>query len=207
MADGYRFDGGAGIDTLLYHRGQEDMPDGNPIPSVIVDLKTGTIQHDGRTGSISSIEVLETFGSNFVVYGSDADETISNSSVTTDPARGSQLYGQNGADTLISGGGADLLDGGNGDDVLFGGSNADDLKGGDGDDRLYGGSGDDVIDGGGGNDTAYGGAGEDWFAVLGNLEEYDIQDLGGGTFVVTNLASGEVDHYYEFEHYMPAMFP
>jgi Ca2+-binding RTX toxin-like protein len=72
-----------------------------------------------------------------------------------------EVYGEDGQDTLTGGSGNDRLDGGSGNDSLVGGSGHDTLVGQDGDDRLDGGSGDDVLDGGSGNDTLLSGSGND----------------------------------------------
>ncbi|MBR8655752.1 S8 family serine peptidase [Achromobacter sp. Marseille-Q0513] len=87
-----------------------------------------------------------------------------------------------GADTLVGGGGDDVLRAANngatlyGDDVAGTLSGNDQLYGGAGNDTLYGGGGNDILDGGGqGDDTFYGGAGND---VLRGGAGKDVMDGG-----------------------------
>lgn len=156
-------EGGAGFDTFFYSRGPEPLPNGNPLAAITIDLRAGTIEDRGATGELHKFEQIITSGSNFHVIGSDADDVISNSSVTTDPARGSRLDGGGGNDTITSGGGYDRLDGGAGDDL------------------IYGGSGDDIIVGSLGADGAYGGAGNDHMSAgIATLQDGDMYDGGAG---------------------------
>jgi Ca2+-binding RTX toxin-like protein len=71
------------------------------------------------------------------------------------------LDGGEGNDTLIGGGGRDILKGGPGDDKLFGGGNDDVLYGDEGRDELDGGADNDTIYAGPGGDTVSGGAGRE----------------------------------------------
>jgi len=64
-------------------------------------------------------------------------------------------------DTLLGGGGNDLLFGSDADDRLEGGADDDILQAFDGDDTLLGGSGDDILAGDFGSNTLNGGAGVD----------------------------------------------
>ena len=65
------------------------------------------------------------------------------------------IYGLNGRNNIIRGGG--------GDDVLYAGNGKDTLTGGAGNDKLYSGSGIDILDGGVGNDILYAGNGNTTF--------------------------------------------
>ncbi|WP_428672822.1 hypothetical protein [Reyranella sp.] len=89
----------------------------------------------------------------------------------------SQLYGNDGNDTLTGADGSDTIDGGTGNDTLTGGAGGDTLTGGAGDDTLTGGDGNDYLTGGTGVDTVSGGAGNDTLYVdadgLGAGESYD----------------------------------
>lgn len=116
---------------------------------------------------------------------------------------GSQIWGQNGRDTIIAGKiydigsihggnnndvirvtGANWVSGGNGDDKIYGsdgaqwlrGDQGDDLiTGGDGKDRIWGGAGDDTLHGGHGADSIWGNSGDD--VLHGGL---GIDQLSGG---------------------------
>lgn len=85
---------------------------------------------------------------------------------------GETLKGTMQADTILAGGGNDIvkgfggndkLHGGDGNDTLYGGKGADLLHGGDGSDTLFGGKGNDILIGGRDSDTLFGGAGSDTF--------------------------------------------
>ena len=67
------------------------------------------------------------------------------------------VFGTDGNDILIGGGGDDTLDSGLGRDFL---------KGGSGDDRLGGGAADDFLRGDDGNDILDGGSGQDFLEVV-----------------------------------------
>ena len=118
------------------------------------------------------------------------------------------IFGKGGADTIYGGGSRDLIDGGDGidkligeggndelrgggeADTLFGGGEVDYLYGDDGDDHLIGEGGNDYLDGGVGNDTAH-------FALSfqngGGGFNYELIELGGGSYRVRDLTSGSPD--------------
>jgi len=120
------------------------------------------LDHDGGTAglaeSLPATATLADLGNGAVlalaplqVYGSDGADTV---------------VGLAGGDLLSGAGGADLLRGGAGDDTLQGGAGGDTLAGGDGSDRIYADA-TDHIDGGAGYDQVYltqaSGAVEAWF--------------------------------------------
>lgn len=92
------------------------------------------------------------------LYGNDGNDTLTGSDTTC-----TLIYGGNGRDRIsglgnagddFSGdGGKDVLTGLGGDDWLDGGADADRISGGAGDDRLIGGKGDDTLNGGTGADV------------------------------------------------------
>ncbi|WP_419895987.1 hypothetical protein [Roseomonas sp. USHLN139] len=88
-----------------------------------------------------------------------------------------ELWGNNdGVNTLLGGGGNDILHGGDLADTLSGGAGNDTLYGGAGNDILAGGEGADILDGGDGIDTAdYSGS---QLAVSVNLQDL-VQGIGG----------------------------
>ncbi|MEM8792656.1 MAG: SGNH/GDSL hydrolase family protein [Pseudomonadota bacterium] len=80
------------------------------------------------------------------------------------------VFGERGADLVLSGGGNDAVFlrggddtaiGGTGNDALYGQRGSDLISGGSGDDKIYGGSGVDVVAGGSGNDLILGGRADD----------------------------------------------
>lgn len=83
------------------------------------------------------------------------------------------LFGEEGNDTVNGGSGIDYLAGGNGNDTLNGGADADEIYGEIGNDRLSGGAGffTDILLGGAGNDYLEGNSG---------LGDYDLLYGGAG---------------------------
>jgi hypothetical protein len=98
-----------------------------------------------------------------------------------------EVLGLAGDDTIIGARENDTLDGGAGDDFLLGVQGRDSLVGGSGHDSLFGGGGDDVLAGGRGDDLLVGGSGIDTARYLGNAADYQVIDLGGGTFIVRGI--------------------
>ena len=130
------------------------------------------------------------------------------------PTRGRfRAFGQDGDDTLIGMGSADILDGGDGDDHLEGYKNFDTLRGGagddiligdtgsdnssadllrgdDGNDQLYGRAGDDTLQGGAGNDALFGGRGND--SLEGGAGDDDLAGNAGSDQLVGGAGNDDV---------------
>jgi Ca2+-binding RTX toxin-like protein len=104
-----------------------------------------------NTGKLLGIFANSSF-EHIVVYGQGGNDTIIVGSRLTQSAI---LFGGNGNDTLIGGGGNDQLAGEEGNDTLVGAA---------GNDTLCGDNGNDVLNGGVGNDTLFGEAGNDVLA-------------------------------------------
>jgi Ca2+-binding RTX toxin-like protein len=105
--------------------------------------------------------------------------TASNTGDTLDGGWGNdQLWGYNGADSLIGSDGNDMLNGGDGNDTLAGGEGADD---------LWAVDGNDVLDGGAGNDTfnSAGGLGSDQY-LFGHGDGQDVVTRGATGAPETN---------------------
>jgi hypothetical protein len=110
----------------------------------ITDLGTDaiTILNDQQCHPTGDPKAVACTGADKVqVFTRDLDDTVT---LTTGPALISELYGQNGNDTLNGGSGKDLFFGGSGNDILSG-KDGDDVflaeAGGDGDDQMSGGGG------------------------------------------------------------------
>jgi Ca2+-binding RTX toxin-like protein len=86
-----------------------------------------------------------------------------------------QIFGDSGADTILSGVADDLISGGGGSDVLSAGGGNDLIYGNTGDDTLHGNAGSDTLYGGQDGDSLSGGDGGD--VLYGNLSQ-DV--LAGG---------------------------
>ena len=80
-------------------------------------------------------------------------------------AQNDTLNGNDGNDTILAGGGDDLIDGAVGDDSLEGGGGMDTLISGEGDDTIDGGFGDDDVTGEEGDNTLGGGNGNDTITI------------------------------------------
>lgn len=90
-------------------------------------------------------------------------------------------------------------------------SGDDELRGGRGDDAIAGGDGDDSVSASGGNDTIDGGAGNDSLALFGSRDNYEITNLGGGSFEIVDttglegsITASSIESFYfttDNEHY------
>ena len=105
-----------------------------------------------------------------ILYGSPGnDELVVDSSLTL-PV---ELYGGDGDDILVGGGGTNLIVGGDGNDSLTGGAGTNTLDGGDGD---------DILQDGGGTNTVIGGTGSNTFIDGGGTNDFETST--GGTLSV-----------------------
>lgn len=126
-----------------------------------LDLRAEAISDlDGRRGTFqiargTVIENARTGSGQDTITGNDAANMIWSG------AGADSVIGGDGNDNLWGEDGDDTLQGGLGDDSLRGGMGHDVLYGGDGNDAAYGYYGDDLIYGGAGNDTLWGDVGAD----------------------------------------------
>ncbi|HEV8605386.1 MAG TPA: beta-propeller domain-containing protein [Tepidisphaeraceae bacterium] len=141
------------------------------------------------------------------IYGGAGDDKISfnvpNQDLWVD------VYGGDGNDTIIGGGGDDGLSGeggddsvagGGGDDYLWGDEGSDTIDGGKGDDEIYADDGNDKIDGGGGDDTIYAGDGDDDISgeegdddIWGGWGDDDIEGDGGEDGIYGGRGDDDLD--------------
>jgi len=126
------------------------------LPATTIDLTFHLYGGDGND-NISG----PAYGT-IVIYGGLGNDTISANAV-------SQIFGNEGHDTITGSAGNDTISGGSGDDVIDAGT---------GNDYVDGNDGIDTITAGGGADTLEGGAGADWFIVGVNASTIKID---GGT--------------------------
>ncbi|MDB5430608.1 MAG: outer rane adhesin like protein [Caulobacter sp.] len=134
--------GGAGNDTLDGGMGADVMDGGAGTDVFLVDNAADVVIEAAGGGT-------DTVKATAASYVLSAEVEI----LTYVGAGGFTGAGNDLANTITGGGGADALSGIAGDDKLYGGLGADHLYGGDGADTLDGGAGDDVMDGGAGNDV------------------------------------------------------
>ena len=157
---GESFDGGAGIDQLLFTGATADLriasfdnietvrfDNGGVFVKQALTLSAGQF---GSNGFGSDLKVIMGAGASHVVNIIMGDETsFSASNFTVIQPRIHltnviSISGDNDAETISGSRINDILDGGGGNDILIGG---------DGNDQLIGGTGDDFMFGGAGNDT------------------------------------------------------
>ena len=146
-----------------------------------IDLREGNFSNVG--GYIGNVAIAQGAKIENAIGGFGQDTLYGNT-------LGNQLTGNNGADTMYAGGGADTLNGGagqsylrgeDGDDSIVGGSSFDDIHGNMGRDTESGGGGDDYVVGGKDDDVLFGDAGAD--LVYGNLGS-DTCEGGDGADIV-----------------------
>ncbi|SED44014.1 Hemolysin-type calcium-binding repeat-containing protein [Nocardioides exalbidus] len=77
------------------------------------------------------------------------------------PTAATEVLGEGGDDSIVTGNGPDEIDGGPGNDFIRTNGGDDKVSGGDGNDKLESGAGNDTVSGGTGNDAIYPSAGND----------------------------------------------
>lgn len=163
------YDGGAGIDTILF----------SDAISVNVDLASASYQATMNDPTNGQSTVSGTFMSIEAAWGSPGDDVLDGTSGSDN------LYGDDGNDLIIGLDGDDSLDGGRGDDDLYGGPGNDFIRGDGavgGNDRMFGGDGNDILESRGdqANDEMHGGSGCDTFVFLRRFGEDTIVDFEKG---------------------------
>lgn len=183
------FYGGAGNDLVEYNslasdqvvdggEGRDSLVLGFPVVTgapINFDLENGFVETVAGVSQISGIESITAFQGNVTITGTDADERFT--------ALGP-------VSPLFAG---VTFDGAGGNDILTGANFADTLIGGSGDDTVYGGQLNDTIFDGQGTDTYFGGASIDVVIFDGAQSDFTVETLGNGTFLVTDLRSGEAN--------------
>lgn len=157
--------------TIWDAGGAGDIIDANGASSVVIDLRSSTIDDPERKYDD------EVIGNGFVGHFSglrpDNGSVPSNGGyVIADGVIIENAFGGRGND-LINGNDVDnLLDGNGGKDEIYGFYGADTIIGGQGRDYLYGGHGDDTLNGGADQDWLSGGVGRDVF-VFNSVSDAD----------------------------------
>ena len=171
MLDGGRNDdtleGGAGEDVLTGGDGDDTASYASSMMGVTVRLHNSRFMGGDAYGdSFGGTVTVE-----YTVADEDGDET-DHEATLPDIAN---LTGSGMADVLAGDMRDNTIMGGGGDDMIYGGpspkgatgdgddSNDDMLHGQGGNDMIFGGAGDDTLDGGAGNDTLVGGGGDDTY--------------------------------------------
>jgi hypothetical protein len=130
------YDGGPGNDLLMGTTARETFAGGDGVDRVEFPHNRVDANLDGRPGDAPEGDHIQ----------DDVEELAAS-------VAGSVIAGDDGPNTLVSGGPGVTLHGLGGDDLLTGSDYGETLDGGPGRDRLVGGFGDDVLDPGPGVDT------------------------------------------------------
>ncbi|MFN3513830.1 MAG: calcium-binding protein [Phenylobacterium sp.] len=189
-------DGGANADFMVGGRGNDTYMVDNVGDQAIenpgegIDTVLASISSYTLAANVENLKFTGTGG--FTGTGNDLANHISGG------AGADVLSGGGGADTILGYEGNDVIEGGDGADILFGHGGADLIKGGNGDDQALGGAGndkllgeagDDSLSGDGGSDQLEGGAGND---LLNGGEGADVLIGGQGADVLTGGAGADV---------------
>jgi Ca2+-binding RTX toxin-like protein len=179
--------GDAGPGTIVGLAGDDTITVGTGLATVTGDSGNDSVLlQAGNTGTVNggtendSIHAGGAIGS-MVLFGSDGGDTVN----TLAASSGQTIVGGNdssdGADSIFTGTGADLVYGNGGNDTIFSLSGADTFIGGFGNDSLFENNipnGNQVIFANQGNDTIFVSPGED--TVWGGLGNDSINQGGGG---------------------------
>lgn len=111
-------------------------------------------------------------GAGFFIRGRDRNDRV-----TVNGERGSSVWVEEGADTVIGSFGADAIRAGEGPDVVRGRDGVDVIDGEQGSDRMFGGAGGDELIAGPGGDIVRGEAGDDRLDTLFFEEDDEREDL------------------------------
>ena len=187
--DTYLFNAGDGVDTVYDSKADNNIfRFGAGFDKDTLKLRLGSLMLDfgeGKAVHIGNFDQNDVFNSSSISGFEFAD----GSTLTTAQllARGFDLDGTVGDDTLVGTNTTDRISGFGGNDVLLGMSGNDVLTGGEGNDQLDGGDGNDLLTGGTGYDVLAGGAGNDTYVFrLG-----DGVTAEGGTVETLYEDSGE----------------
>jgi predicted extracellular nuclease len=151
--------GGAGSDTLDGGTGGDDMAGGDGADTYYIDNIDDTVIEAAGQGLD---RIYTTIG--FTLAAGQEVESL----YVSGPV-GLGITGNEIANKIYGGIGADTLDGGEGNDIILAGDGADHIIGGEGNDYLDGGIGADEIAGGAGNDT-----------YLADSDDIIVELAGGG---------------------------
>jgi Ca2+-binding RTX toxin-like protein len=165
----------AGADLLSGGLGTDNLHGGTGNDIYLVNSQNDLVFEDAGAGTDAVLS-----SSNFYLYANVENLTLESGSgnifgVGND--LNNIINGNEGANLIIAGGGADTVNGAAGNDLIFGGDGNDQLRGDEGVDYIVGGLGLDTLDGGAGADEIYGEDGDD---ILSGGTTFDTDILVGG---------------------------
>jgi Ca2+-binding RTX toxin-like protein len=174
-------DGGNGDDLIYGGDGDDLIHSGTGNDAVFAQAGQDTIIAGEGAGNDS-------------YYGGDGIDLITfpstSQGITVDLAAGTATGPEIDNDLLS---GIENVEGGSGNDTLSGTDGVNWLAGVAGSDLLEGRAGDDTLVGGAGDDTLVGGDGEDRAVFSGDFADYQMTDLGGGSYEVVDLRVASPD--------------
>jgi glycerophosphoryl diester phosphodiesterase len=163
--------------------GRPPAIDNNEIVILSLDKTLKLDPRVGQAGVNFNLKAVPVSGSN--VFGTGASELLE-----TKVGTPTQLFGNGGGDTFLSGDGDTAAYGGAADDVFFLGNGNNQLYGNGGNDRFTSGSGNDLIYGGAGNDVVNSGSGDDQIYLNGGSDRV-VLTAGKGSATVYSFGSDD----------------
>jgi glycerophosphoryl diester phosphodiesterase len=163
--------------------GRPPAIDNNEIVVLSLDKTLKLDPRVGQAGLSFNSKAVPVSGSN--VFGTSASELLE-----TKVGTPTQLFGNGGGDTFLSGDGDTAAYGGAADDRFFLGNGNNKLYGNGGNDRFTSGSGNDRIYGGAGNDVVNSGSGDDQIYLNGGSDRV-VLTAGKGAATVYGFGSDD----------------
>jgi glycerophosphoryl diester phosphodiesterase len=163
--------------------GRPPAIDNNEIVVLSLDKTLKLDPRVGQAGVNFNSKAVPVSGSN--VFGTGASELLE-----TKVGTPTQLFGNGGGDTFLSGDGDTAAYGGAADDLFFLGNGNNQLYGNGGNDRFTSGTGNDLIYGGAGNDVVNSGSGDDQIYLNGGRDRV-VLTAGKGSATVYGFGSDD----------------
>ena len=194
-------DAAAGVTVRLNHSTAQDGDGGTDVLNSIEnvtgsdfnDLLVGDANANVLSGGLGADYLIGLAGDDVLIGGAGAANTLQG-------GLGDDTYVVSANDTIVefAGEGTDTVQtdraaftlGANLENLVYTGAAAFTGSGNALDNVITGGDGADILRGGGGDDTLNGGLGADTAVMSGVSSEYQIEDLGGGQFRITDTVGG-----------------
>ncbi|MDO6482713.1 beta strand repeat-containing protein [Shimia thalassica] len=176
--------GGAGTDTLSGGEGNDSLRGGTGADTLDGGNGADWVQYIGSSSAVTVDLNADGFGFQSATGGDATGDVISGFERVRGSDHADTLTGNASSNTLLGGSGNDTLTGGEGNDTLRGGADADTFA-------FSSGDGYDLIDGEDGLDTVQ---------YIGfDSTDFQIIDLAGADWTVTEIATGDVDTLVSIE--------